>query len=47
MLIAALCIALAIVCAYSWFAYKIKTTVSDVKPTVPASLDEPTSKSLN
>ena len=39
MIIAALLILLAIVCAYSWLAYKIKTTAPRVEVTVPKSRD--------
>jgi hypothetical protein len=35
MLIAALLMLLIIVCAYSWVAYRIKTTAPKVEPTVP------------
>lgn len=37
MIILALLLLLAIVCAYSWVAYRIKTS-NPVKPTVPASV---------
>ena len=39
MIILALLILLAIVCAYSLVAYKVKTTAPDVRVTVPKPLD--------
>ena len=40
----ALLILLAIVCAYSWVAYRIKTSAPEIKPTVPEPCErhEPT-----
>lgn len=38
MIILALLILLAIVCGYSWVAYRIKTTKPEIRPTVPAPL---------
>ena len=35
MKILALLILLAIICGYSWLAYRIKTTKPEIKPTVP------------
>lgn len=40
MIVAALLTLLAIVCGYSWVAYRIKTSVPDITPTVPKSRDE-------
>lgn len=39
MIILALLILLAIVCTYSWVAYKVRTTVPKVDVTVPKSHD--------
>jgi hypothetical protein len=39
MVILALLILLAIVCAYSWITYKIKTTVPEITVTVPKPYD--------
>lgn len=39
MIILALLILLAIVCAYSWVAYRIKTTAPKIQPTVPKHRD--------
>ena len=38
MIIIALLILLAVVCGYSWAAYRIKTTVPEIVPTVPRPL---------
>lgn len=38
MIVSALLLLLAIICAYSWLTYKIKTTVPQVKATVPEPL---------
>ena len=35
MIVMALLLLLAIVCGYSWVAYRIKTTAPDIVPTVP------------
>ena len=35
MIILALLILLAIICTYSWLAYRIKTTAPKIEPTVP------------
>lgn len=35
MIVLALLILLAIVCGYSWLAYRIKTTAPEIVPTVP------------
>ena len=40
MIILALLIILAIVCAYGWLAYRIKTTAPEIRPTVPRPLNE-------
>lgn len=40
MIILAILIILAIVCAYSWLAYRIKTTAPEIEPTVPKPLNE-------
>jgi hypothetical protein len=39
-IILALLILLAIVCAYSWVMYRIKTTKPEIVPTVPKPLNE-------
>ena len=40
MIALALLILLAIVCGYSWVAYRIKTTKPEIRPTVPRPLNE-------
>lgn len=40
MIAIALLILLAIVCGYSWVAYRIKTSAPDINPTVPKPRDE-------
>ena len=39
MIVLALLILLAIVCGYSWLAYRIKTTAPEIVPTVPTPHD--------
>ena len=39
MIILAILILLVIVCAYSWVAYRIKTTKPEIRPTVPEPRD--------
>jgi hypothetical protein len=39
MILLALLLLLTIICAYSWVAYRIKTTAPKVEPTVPKPND--------